>query len=435
MARIEPFRGVTYSFEFQGQLSSLVTQPYDKINRGLQESYYSANALNVIRIIKSNETWADPETTYPLAARSYREWLKSGVLEEAKTPAFYLYYQIFHTFGKEITRKGFIASVALDEQNVRSHERTLDGPKADRLRLLRALEANDELIFMLYSDPVHETVKLMDSIASAQLPMLECSDDFGETHKVWAVEDPVFVEKLKKLLAPSELFIADGHHRYETACNYKRECLEKGWKPVGAQGFDHRMMCLFPMEDPGLVILPTHRVVKNVENFSGPKLVAALGQYFSVKSFSNEEALFAAMQSAGTDQVFGMRALDTKEPLYFLEPKDTTVMVERKELAGLSEASRNLGVTILHKTILEAELGIDAARLAAESHVEYVRDRREALDMVGRDGRQAAFLLNPTSLSDLKKVASLGERMPQKSTDFYPKLLAGLVMMPLHIEK
>jgi uncharacterized protein (DUF1015 family) len=195
------------------------------------------------------------------------------------------------------------------------------------------------------------------------------------------------------------------------------------------------MMCLFPMEDPGLVILPTHRVVNHVENYSAEKLLAALDKNFRVKPVSNEEELFTAMQSASTNQVFGMRALGSKHPYYFLEPKDLTELAKHKDLSALSEASRTLSVTLLHKIILEAEMGIDAAKLAAETHVEYVRDRREALDMVGRDGRQAAFLLNPTSLADLKKVASLGERMPQKSTDFYPKLLAGLVMMPLHIEK
>lgn len=423
MARIHPFRGLTYSPALSAKLDKLVTQPYDKIDRPLQEKYYERDPHNVIRIIKSDETVANPESPYPGAAATLKQWIADGTLVEAKGPAFYLYYQTFTFLNKKYVRKGFMASVALEEEHVKSHEHTLAGPKADRLRLLHALETNDELIFMLYTDPNGETVKLMDSVATTHKPALECRDDFGELHQVWVADDPAFVAKMQKLLEPCDLFIADGHHRYETACNYKREALAKGWKSVGDQGFDHRMMGLFPMEDPGLVILPTHRLIQNVANFSGEKLVAALSKNFKVAPVANAEELFARMDKLDTDQVFGMKAIGTHDNFYFLEAH-----------AGTGP-SRTLGVTILHSTILENELGIDAKTLSAGTHVDYVRARQEAIDAVGKDGIQAAFILNPTSVNDVKTVAAAGERMPQKSTDFYPKLLAGLVMMKLDIKK
>lgn len=435
MARIHPFRGLTYSPDLSAKLDKLVTQPYDKIDRALQEKYYARDPYNVIRVIKSDETVADPESTYPGAAATLAKWIAEGKLVEAQKPAFYLYYQTFKFLDKTYVRKGFMASVALEEERVKSHEHTLAGPKADRLRLLRALETNDECIFMLYTDPANDTVKLMDSVAKSHKPALECRDDYGELHQVWVADDPEFVTSMQKLLEPCDLYIADGHHRYETACNFKREALEKGWKPLGPQGFDHRMMALFPMEDPGLVILPTHRLIRNVPNFSAQKLLAALNASFTITPLSSADALFAQMDTVGTDQVFGMKAIGSREEFYFLQPKHTTVMVSRDNLTGISEASRKLGVTILHSLILEQELGIDAKVLSAGTHVDYVRSRQEAVDAVGKDGIQAAFLLNPTSVHDVKAVAALGERMPQKSTDFYPKLLAGLVMMKLGIQK
>jgi len=234
-------------------------------------------------------------------------------------------------------------------------------------------------------------------------------------------------------VGPKPIFIADGHHRFETACNYKNECLQKGWKPVGDQGFDHRMMALFPMEDPGLVIFPTHRLCKNVMDFSGPELITALLRNFAVDPKDTAEDLFKAMDSRKGKHVFGMCAVGTPAPFYLLELKDEKVM--DTATPELSEAMRKLDVTILHKLILEKELGIDKAKLEAFTHVEYVRHREEAVGKLGKGGIQAVFLLNPTDVMGVKAVAEKGERMPQKSTDFYPKLLAGLVMMPLKIQK
>lgn len=432
MAKIAPFSALRYNTAKAGDIHKLVSQPYDKIDRALQQEYYARHPHNIVRIILNDEAVADKETPYPVAAQTFREWIAAGILQQDGEPAIYVYYQIFRWGGKTFTRKGFIASVELEAAKVRAHEHTLAGPKADRLRLLRALETSDENIFMLFSDPAGEAVKVMDAAIAGQPPLIECRDDLGEEHKVWALRDGKAIAALQKLVAARELFIADGHHRFETAVNYMNECAAKGWKSGGDQGFDHRMMALFPMEDPGLVIFPTHRLVKNVENFSGSKLLQCLACNFDQTAFDSATALFAAMDKGGAYQ-FGLCALGTAKPFYLLRLKDIKVMDQAAP--DVSPASRQLDVTVLHRLILENELGIDKAKLEAFTHVEYLRSREDAVAKLGKDGIQAVFMLNPTDVMGVKAVAEKGERMPQKSTDFYPKLLAGLVMMPLSIRK
>jgi uncharacterized protein (DUF1015 family) len=432
MAKIAPFAALRYDTSVAGDINKLVTQPYDKIDKVLQADYYGRAPHNIVRIILSDEANRNKETTYPGAAETLKAWLRHGIFKEDQEAAIYVYYQMFKFRGQTYTRKGFIASVELEEKKVRAHEFTLAGPKADRLRLLRAIETNDENIFMLFSDPQGEAVMLMDAAIAKLKPIIECTDDFGETHKVWAITDEKTVARLQNLVAPRELFIADGHHRFETAVNYMKECETKGWKAQDGQGFDHRMMALFPMEDPGLVIFPTHRLIKNVSDFSGKELVAALAKNFDMEAFDTAEALFARQDKVGKWE-FGFCAVGTERPFYLLKLKDIKVM--DKVAPDISSASRQLDVTVLHKLILENELGIDKAKLEAFTHVEYVRSREESVGKLGKNGIQAVFLMNPTDVMGVKAVAALGERMPQKSTDFYPKLLAGLVMMPLKIEK
>ena len=441
MAHIAPFKALRFNPGTAGALSELVAQPYDKIDRELQQTYYARNPHNIVRIIKSDEANRDPETAYPVAARTLKEWREQGILTYDSEPALYIYYQSFTYRNKPYTRKGFISSVALEEKGVRAHEHTLAGPKADRLRLLRATETNDELIFLLFSDPAHEAVKTMDAAIATQKPLLEAKDDFGETHFVWKITDRSVIEKLKTLLAPVELFIADGHHRYETAVNFKHECEAKGWKPVGAQGFEHRMMALFPMEDPGLVIFPTHRLVHDVKNFDGAKLVNQLKEKFDVHSVSSADELVQIMDENVAEHAMGLvlspppaGGIKGGVTYYFLRLKDISI-ADREGPAGASVPAKRLGVTILHHFILDQLLGIDKARLEAFTNVDYCRHREEAVARVGKDDIQAAFLLNPTDVAHVKAVAERGERMPQKSTDFYPKLLAGLLMMPLEIKK
>ncbi len=439
MAIIAPFKALRYNPAKAGDLTPLVTQPYDKIEGELQTEYYRRHPLNVVRIIRSAESTADPETHYPQAAATFQKWMEEGILIEDAAPAIYVYYQEFRTptgsAGGTVIRKGFVTSVKLEDKGVRAHEHTLAGPKADRLRLLKAIETSDELTFMLYSDAQHETAKVMDAAIANLNPIIEVQDDYGETHRVWAVTDSAVILKLQNFLQSRELLIADGHHRYETAMNFKKYCEGKGLKPVGSQGFDHRMMALFPMEDPGLVIFPTHRLVKRVENFNGEKLLKALEKNFDVAPHSTTGELFAKMDGAGVkEHVLGLKCIGTPWNYYSLRLWNEGIL-DATLPRTMSAASKRLDVTILHSLILEPQLGIDAAKLAAHTHVDYIRHREEALAHVGKDGIQAAFLLKPTTVKQVEEVSASGERMPQKSTDFYPKLLAGLVMMRLNIQK
>jgi uncharacterized protein (DUF1015 family) len=434
MARIAPFRAHRFDPSIVGDLTPIVTQPYDKIGPALQDEYYARSPYNIARIIKSKEQIADPTTNYAEAGRLFRKWLSDGIIRPDPEPGVYPYYQFFTAEGRDHTRKGFVASVALEEGQVRAHERTLAGPKADRLRLLQQIEANDELIFMLFSDAEHRAVEIMDDAIADASPIIEVKDDFGEMHRVWRIAQPEICSELTDLLADRELLIADGHHRFETALNFKRQCAERGWKPVGVETFAHRMMALFPMEDPGLVILPTHRLIHSVKDFDGPRLVEDLAQWFRVEALSAHEELFTRMDNAREDHVFGLRAIGTKDACYLLRLKDLRIMNQMAP-ASLSQESRALDVVILHTLILDKLLGIDAKALEAETNCLYGRDRDKALDRVGDGTVQAAFLVNPTRVEQVRTVAQQGERMPQKSTDFYPKLLTGLLMMKMEIEK
>lgn len=434
MARIAPFRAYCFDPSVVGDLTPIVTQPYDKIGPKLQDEYYARSPYNMARVIKSKEQNANPATDYPEAGQVFRQWLSNGVLRQDLEPGFYPYYQLFRVNGREFTRKGFVAAVALEEGQVRAHERTLAGPKADRLRLLRQIETSDELIFMLFSDAARKTVETMDRAIANTAPSIEVKDDFGETHRVWRITDKSICKELSGFLADRELLIADGHHRFETALNFKHLCEDKGWKPLGVESFTHRMMALFPMEDPGLVILPTHRLIHSVKDFNGAHLMEQLSQWFRVEPVGSPEALFAFMEAGRDDHVFGLRAIGTAEPYYLLRLKDLRAMDEAAP-PGLSQESKSLDVVILHTLILDKLLGIDAKALEAETNCLYGRDREKALERVGDGTVQATFLINPTRVEQVHAVAQQGERMPQKSTDFYPKLLTGLLMMKMEIEK
>jgi uncharacterized protein (DUF1015 family) len=400
----------------------------------LGDEYYARSPYNIARVIKSKEQETDSSTDYPEAGQIFQRWLSDGVLRPDAKPGLYPYYQIFNVEGREFTRKGFVALVELEEGQVRAHEKTMAGPKADRLRLLRRIEASDELIFMLFSDAKNQAVEMMDQAIASSAPIMDVKDDFGETHRVWQITDTKIQKDLTELLMDRELLIADGHHRFETAQNFKRLCLQEGWKPKGVETFTHRMMALFPMEDPGLVVLPTHRIVHSVKNFDGAAFMKQLEPWFHVEPCSTPEKLYALMDKGRDDHVFGLRAAGTKDPNYLLRLKELALM-DNAAPAGFSAASKALDVNILHTLILDKLLGIDAKALEAQTNVLYGRNRDKALERVGDGTVQATFLVNPTRVEQVRDVALQGERMPQKSTDFYPKLLTGLLMMKMQIEK
>jgi uncharacterized protein (DUF1015 family) len=438
MARLAPFRGWRFNPAEVGDLSKVVTQPYDKIDDKLREEYLRRSEYNLVRIIKGPATPADTpnDNQYTRAAQFWQRWMEDRVFIREAGPAIYPYTQQYIIEDKTYIRKGFISLVSLDDDKskVRAHEKTLSGPKADRLRLMRATEANDGQIFMLYNDPEQKVNSLIDAELTGVRPIMEVRDDFQAIHRLYRVSRPGAIQDINDLMEKYDLFIADGHHRYETAVNYMNECKSRNWKPMGVETFTWRMMTMVNMHDSGLTVLPTHRLVHSLPNFDATKFLAAVAANFDIASFADRPALYAALDAAGTTgkTAFGFSAGGAPD-LKLLILKDPAVM-DKLVAAEHSATWKRLDVTVLHIALLEKLLGINAEKLAAETNVHYVRGRDEALDLVGK-GSQAAFLVNPTRVDQVRDVALAGERMPQKSTDFFPKLLSGMVLMKMTIDK
>jgi len=438
MAKIAPFRGYRYNPSQVGDLNKVVTQPYDKIDDKLQAEYMARSEYNLIRIIKNPPTEKDSlnDNPYTRAAAVWDQWVDERVFTREPGPAIYPYNQEYTVEGKTYVRKGLIALVSLDDEKakVRAHEQTLSGPKADRLRLMRATEANDENIFMLYDDPEMKINELIDNEVQFARPVVEVTDDFGAIHRLYRLTSPGLIADITELFEGKELFIADGHHRYETAMNYMNDCKKRNWKPMACETFTYRMMTMVNLFDPGLTVLPTHRVLHSLENFDPAKFLAKVAEHFEVKEFADRAELFAAQDAAGEagKSAFGFAAAGL--PGYRLITLKNPALMDSL-VADHSKSWKQLDVTVLHVALLEKLLGIDAAKLAAESNVHYVRGRDEALDELDGGRYQAAFLVNPTRVSQVRDVAAGGERMPQKSTDFYPKLLSGLILMRMQIDK
>jgi uncharacterized protein (DUF1015 family) len=413
MAKVFPFRSLRYALN-KVPIEKVVTQPYDKISKEMQDRYYALHPNNIVRIILGKPTPEDSPSNnvYTRAASYLKEWRASGVVEQLLVPAFFVYYQRFTVPGTQEVRvrKGFVGVGQLEDYKnkvVFPHERTLTGPKKDRLELLRHTRTQFEQIFMLYEDAEQRIDKRLDEIAR-QKPDIQIDDEYGVQHTVWIVSDSQTVGFIQQQMSDKKLIIADGHHRYETALGFREEMR-------GEKGSDRIPMTFFNIDSPGLTILPTHRVLANVPNFDPKGLLAKAAEFFDVVT-SNE----------GNAVTIGLFT-DGRETLLRLKPS--------LDLAGLmpdvSTSQRKLDVVVLHRLIIEKCLGISEEAVKKESYITYVRGRDEAVKMV-RDGKaQVAFLLNPTRLDQMRDIAYEGNVMPQKSTDFYPKVLSGLTMYPL----
>ncbi len=433
MALIYPFHGLRHSPGKAGDLNLVMTQPYDKISREMQREYYGRSPFNVVRITKNFEKNEDPDTTYPDAAATFDRWISEGLLVPEPKPAIYAYFREYEVEGEKRGQRGFIALLDLAHTagSILPHERTLAEPKADRLRLMQATESNDDLIYMLFTDDRLAVDQILEEATSRSSPDIEVEDDLGAIHRVWPLTDAKVSKKIRDAMVPEELFIADGHHRFETAVAYMNECRSRGWRPGGTESFDKRMVACFNSAAPGITILPTHRLVHALPSLDSVDFLRRAGQHFRVKKMRSPEALWGVMREArGRDHVFGFYAADTRRP-WLLTLKEEA-RVDPLMLAH-GEAYRHLDVSILHTLLLESILGIDEAKLVAQTHVQYARDREACIRAVNEGKHQAAFFLNPTTVEQMQRVALLGERMPQKSTDFYPKLLTGLVFMKMAI--
>ena len=433
MATIIPFRGYRFDPEAVGSISDVVTPPYDRVYPDIQAVCYERSPHNIVRIIKGRAEPGDGETenVYTRAAGFLRRWIDEGILIRDEVPALYAYHQEYTFDGQRLTRKGFVALGKLEPARVHAHERTLRGPKEDRLRLMRATEANFGHIFMLYSDPERIADGLLSSATDGVEPLIEATDADGNAHRVWRVDDPGVIEKIQAALADRDLYIADGHHRYETAVNYMNECVAGKWKPAAPESFDVRMMTLFNVDEPGTSIRPIHRLIHGLSGFDAEALLAAAAEHFDVERHPSFDTMAQATRAGRDRHAFGCY---TGRICATLILRDESIM-DRLIGGGRSVDYRRLDVTILHAAILERLLGIDARALEEQRNVTYAVDAAKGIEAVDRGEEQLFLFLNATSADEVIRVADHGEKMPQKSTDFYPKLLTGLVLSVMEIEK
>lgn len=443
MARIYPFRALRYN-PSQVRVEDCVTQPYDKITPAMQQAYYQKSPYNLVRIILGLPELFDGKETgdvYTRAARDFKAWRESGVLAQEPEPCVFAYSQKFTvpgSNGKVLERRGFIALGGLHDYSegvVFRHEQTLSKPKSDRLNLLRATRAHFGQIFMLYSDPGLTAERLL--FKEDVVPDIEVIDEYDVLHRVWKISDENTINILISELADKKLIIADGHHRYETALNYSKEhapaqtaSSERNSYALPQPPFPEAaaMMTFVNMDAEGLVILPTHRVVFGLKNFDPAKFVELAKVYFNVKQVASSDVteLKTKLTAAGAGKTALLAV--TKSGNYLLTAKPDAVA---KALGSLSERQRQLDVSQLHGLVLEQLLSITPEAIREQTNLRYLRDAGEAVDQVARGDADVAFLMNPVTMSQMREVAFAGEVMPQKSTDFFPKLLSGLAIYPL----
>jgi uncharacterized protein (DUF1015 family) len=447
MARIDPFPAWRYNAA-RVPVQKTVTQPYDKISPDLQEKYYSASPYNLVRIILGKRESGDGErdNVYTRAAASLREWRSEGVLAQDSEPSIYVYSQKFTEPGTANVRerRGFIAVGKVYDYTdgvVFRHEQTLAKPKADRLDLLRATRAHFGQIFMLYSDPEKKVERALHPSGG---PDIDVQDEYGVQHRVWKISDLQAIQAAQKAMADKKLIIADGHHRYETSLNYRNERRKAEQAEahaggssggglatateIGEAAYERTMMTFVNMDAEGLVILPTHRVIHSLEAFSVQQMLEKAKQYFEIEPVPSDPAqLTTKLAAAGRDRTTIAAVTSTGSYLLHLRPGSTETV---PQLDGFSPRQRKLDVVQLHKVLLEGVLGISEEDIRNQKNVSYYREAKEAVERVQK-GANVAFLMNPVKIEQMKEIAFAGEVLPQKSTDFFPKMLSGLTIYAL----
>jgi uncharacterized protein (DUF1015 family) len=434
MAEVLPLRGLHYAPAYASNMAALVTLPFDVISPAAQEEYYQRHPLNIIRLELGKQFPDDTSLNnrYTRAAALLAEWRLQGVIVQEPQPVFYLYQQRFTVSGRSYTRLSLLSRVRLEPWDagiILPHEQTLAKDRSDRLRLLHACAANLSPIMALYDDPEHTLRAELDKLAAAD-PDMQFVDNAGEEHRLTRVADPMAMQLITAFFAERHLFIADGHHRYETALVYRDELREmrKGLKPDDPANFV--LMALIAFEDPGLVVLPWHRLIHGLNEATLRHLGERLTSTFTVEPLDpaiDEHKLQALLATAGRERASFVLVLPETTLLISLRPEGA----ERMKSIGHSEAWQRLDVAVLHTLVLGAELGLSDADVMGGDHIGYTRDAQAAIQAVRTGAAQCAVLLNPTPVADLRKVSLAGDRMPQKSTYFYPKLITGLVLNPL----
>jgi uncharacterized protein (DUF1015 family) len=435
MAIIKPFKGLRYNQDIIKDISSVVTPPYDVISPQEQERYYHLHPNNIIRLDFGKDLPGDTEKVnkYTRAAEFLNNWEKSGILRQEDSPAIYIYDQECLSENMRIVRRGFIALVKLEPfENgyIYPHEQTLPGPKADRLRLTQSCQANLSSIFALFPDGNNEVDRYLSAMAVTKQE-IDFTDDTGVRNKLWVIKEKQTIDRLVALMKEKPLFIADGHHRYETSLAYKEQMRKENGRLSGDLPLDYVMMVCVSMNNPGLQILPAHRLVRNIKDFSFDRILKSLRESFTVELIGKGcrvEDFMSRLNNGAENHTFVMYV--GKEDAYY------KLLLSNEKLLDTVFANdhpewRHLDAGILHSIIIHKILGIHSTDVTLKDCVKYVKEETEAISLVKSGQYQLAFFLRPTRIEQVREIAMARKVMPPKSTYFYPKLITGIVINSL----
>lgn len=428
-SKILPFKAMLYNHDKIESLADVVTPPYDVINPDMQAEFYDRSPYNFCRVDFPKE---EGDARYQIAQKIFAQWSEEKVFIQDEKPAIYVHH---HTFtlsdGSKITRKGFFAACRVEdysEGGVRPHEKTLEGPKADRLKITRATQTNLSPVFSLYAD-AQKTIDQKFSRLTQTTPFFDFVSCDEERHQLWKMTDQETCDFLNSFLQDKDFFIADGHHRYETALNYMKEVTAQNSDLPMRAGPRYLLMYFSNMKDDGLIILPIHRAVHHLKNFNLATVLDKLSSHFEIQEinkFDEQETLAGLAKLGSQHHAFCMLTKDPSKTFMLSLKKEAW---QKHPLAkNLHEALRGLDVTVLHRLVLEEILGISEAAQANQENLIYWKSTEKAIHETHDGHCDLTFLLNPTRIEDMESVASAGLKMPQKSTFFYPKIISGLVM-------
>jgi uncharacterized protein (DUF1015 family) len=452
MPSITAFRGFRYDLGHVGSLSDVIAPPYDVIDPELQDQLYKKHPANVVRLILNRDEPGDDDHSnrYSRAAKFLRNWMREGVLFAEGNPAIYVYHQEFELDGRTVTRRGFMGRCRLEkigEGNIHPHEETHGGAKQDRFKLWKACKANLSQIFGLYPDPANEAQNVLEAAIIGQTPLV-ATDHLGVVHRVWPVTDIAVINKVTAAMAGKPVYIADGHHRYETALNIRddvaRELAERGEELSPEHPANFVLMMCVSMSDEGMLVLPTHRLFRGLPAMTAEQLKAKLGECFTTEPAGEgpERALtlWEEIEAEGEQGTFGFyTAEDARWTLARITDAGRKKMAE--VAADHCADWQGLGVSILHRLVVDNLL--NAAKLPAPKYVRALAEVPVGLkegdsagrDLTGQEGSGGRFelatLVMPATVEHIRAISNAGERMPAKSTYFYPKLLSGLVINPI----
>jgi len=423
MAKIKPFRGITYNTECVC-MNNVVAPPYDVISPTMQERLYSKDQFNIVRLILGAEEASDTskQNKYTRSKKFLDNWLENKVLLKDKKPSVYIYVQQYLHRGKKKTRIGFLTLMKIEdpkESGILPHEYTLSKPKVDRLNLIKNVRANLSPIFTLFQDEKSKVNKILKAFTKSNKALFTIDAD-GVTHSFWKMSNAAFIKKIESEMQKKKIFIADGHHRYEVALNYRNMMRKTG---QFKESMNYIMMYFSSLTERGnLTILSTHRAVKDIDRFSEKELLKKLGEYFYISKVKFLKSLTDYLEeNSGGKQAFGIYLRHNK--FYLLKLKDDlriSEIIKSKKPAIL----KRLDVTVLHDLIIDKILGVKSS----ENSIKFIRDEKDAVKVVDNGDYKCAFFLRPTKVREMKNIAEKGVMMPQKSTYFYPKLLTGLVI-------